>query len=163
MHYYDTLLEKNDRVNHFGDAASLKLIEHYLPERYKLLDYLWNNNSFAVLFLELWNIHEKQIVNLVWTKGQMDKGGYEHSDRQRSKADCSVDDAWQRFEDIFKTKRHTVIAACENDYLEWKAIRGKINCGSIGEYPINLKDGCIYLCKLINIIFDWIARNKLKT
>jgi hypothetical protein len=57
----DNALESFGRKNLRGRDEILLLMKPLLDEEFEWLDYLWNENKFNTLLLELWKVHTKQL------------------------------------------------------------------------------------------------------
>lgn len=54
---YDKFLSDNTRLNLSGSAEKLRVLIKLDVHKYELCDYLWNNQNYDLLFIELWRIY----------------------------------------------------------------------------------------------------------
>lgn len=59
---YDATIFASGRVNHRGLLECLVGLKQTTPKRFELLDYLCNEEHLDLLFLELWRLHDCQVL-----------------------------------------------------------------------------------------------------
>ena len=64
MKHYDLGLERHGRLNHVGDASSLTFLKTIEPSFHHCCDYLWNQEYYRTLYIELWYFYQCQINRL---------------------------------------------------------------------------------------------------
>ena len=155
MRHYDVGLREHGRLNHAGAAASLRFLKDLELRHFELCDYLWNQEHFESLFVELWRIHRVQINRLCKT--------YLRKEWQVPAAELKVFfaeggvqiDIWEIFNALFGQHWTSVADVDEDEYNELCKICKQLIQGQNISDKSKLKPGCVLLCRLIQNLSTW--------
>lgn len=155
MRKYDSDLAHNERLNHVGPSAVLAVLKKDLPQHFELCDYLWNQELFQTLYLELWRLHETQINRLC--KAQLRKIARIPAAQVNALfGDNQLRiDGWKLFKAIFSDKWTNVIGLKVPIFLKYVKIRSQIIHAREHVSPNELEKGCIGICQFINRLAKW--------
>lgn len=155
MRRNDDLLEIYERPNHAGEAAGLKFLKKLQPQLFSLCDYLWNSGNFQTLFLELWRLHERQLLNIC--KAEL---------RKRWKVPAIeinsffgdpllVIDRWNLLTSIFGKDLQKARNTERGIYDQCHRICNELITGRIFITRQQLEDSCKFLCTNIELVATW--------
>ena len=155
MRTYDEKLAQHGRLNHSGASESLSILRIPQPRRFQLCDYLWNQDEFQTLFVELWRIQEAQINRLCkaqfrkeWAVPALEVNSFFSSDG------ISVD-GWKLFNAVFEIP-WTIAAEIDlNAYKRWQGVRNQVVHGRSSIDPVELEQGCVAICEVIGRLAKW--------
>ena len=169
MQHYDDGLLKHSRKNHTGKILALEFLKDAQPDSFKLCDYLWNEECFQTLFLELCRLHALQInricratlhkewgipaneVNILLRQNDLFVGGYTF--------------LYHLFDRKILINE---IKFGDLEFESWIDIRNQIINGHNLAMNRGFENSCESLCQLINAFSIWglqqnIAYNGLAT
>lgn len=155
MRYYDGALKNFERVNDVGNAHLLQFIQPANRHLFELCDYLWNQQRFDSLFVELWRLHESQIKRLcrsilfnVWHVPVFQINSiFDDAKRvidSRRLLRLVLDENWPH---ICKTDEVT--------YQHWSNAFNQLLAGGNTSDAKRFEEGCIYLCNFIESLAAW--------
>lgn len=161
MRNYDTGLQEHGRLNHKGGSSSLYFLEPSQPKLYELYDYLWNQEHFQILFIELWRLHESQISRLcqvyvrkVWSIPAANVDAF------FSEEGFAID-GWRLFNATFENQWFSAAGVAKVEYKSWVKICNQLIHGRTSFGKSELETGCVYLCRLIENIASWGSRQTM--
>lgn len=155
LRFYDQGLEDYGRVNMAGEAQALRFLESIDPDLFVLCDYLWNTERFSTLFLELWRIHEKQIVHMC--KAALQK----QMPVSPQEVDILFDsnkltlEGWNIFKIVFDNAWITSNLSDTQQYYQWAEVKSLLLLGREIFAREHLEAGCLHLCNLILSLAEW--------
>jgi hypothetical protein len=155
MDSYDKGLALHNRVNHAGSISHLSVLKHYSPKRYGLCDYLWNQGEFQTLFVELWRIHDEQIIRLCKAQFRKEWTVPAHEVNAFFSSDCLNVDGWQLFSAAFNDSFQYIAGIDEGEYHAWYSIRKQVFHNRLSISEAKLEDGCLVICHLIAQLAKW--------
>lgn len=158
---YDSGLQEHGRLNHMGAADSLRFLEATQPQLFELCDYLWNQEHFQTLFVELWRLHESQISRLckaylrkMWKIPAAEVNAF------FSEEGLAID-GWRLFNAIFENQWISAAGVAEVEYKSWVNIRNQLIHGRSSVGKSELETSCAYLCRLMENIASWGSKQTL--
>jgi hypothetical protein len=155
MRAYDTNMQLQDRTNHVGAATHLRFLKNTHPRLFDLCDYLWNSCHFDSLFVELWRLHEKQLIMLSkaellkqWSVPVFEVNAFFESP-------SFAKDGWRLFAVIFGKTWQNAASLDISEYQTWVDLRNALFHGRSAAPSQCLEDGCIFLCSAIISLSSW--------
>lgn len=161
MQLYDSGLQQHGRLNHAGEAGSLLFLAIVQPKLYKICDYLWNQEYFESLFIELWRLHEAQLYRLCDVYLQRGWNIPEHEVSSFFDAYGGTIDKRKLFNVVFDEEWSGVVCVDESEYLKWVDIQNQLYHRSSSLDNVDLKAGCVYLCRMIDKTSVWGQKHKV--
>lgn len=152
---YDQGLKEHGRLNHAGASVSLEVLRNTFPEKFELCDYLWNQEEFQTLFIELWRLFEGQVNHLCMV--QLSNEWNIPVDKVNiliDEADFHIE-GWKLFHYLFNEEWVQATGKSDQDYIDWYKIRNKLLNNRNSVTLVNLEKGCIYMCGVIQRIAEW--------
>lgn len=152
---YDKVLDQQGRFNVAGNPGRLAFIKHINPEKYRLLDYLWNTGEVQTLFIELWRIHEHQLAMfcqaVILKEWNIPAG---EVDLLFNETVIGVD-GWRLFEEVFGYTWQSTVGVEEIGCDKWVALRDGLVHGTDSTLQQELEQGCSFLCSTIESMMAW--------
>ena len=155
MRRYDDGMERIERLNHRGTARALLLIKELQPNLFNLCDYLWNIGAFETLFIELWRLHESQVVRLC--KAILCKIHYvpPHKVNNFFRQRCLSVDIFRKMLDLLGEKKPGLAGSFMDKFSDWLTIRNRLVHGDIECAELGLEKGCVFVCESIARLAAW--------
>jgi hypothetical protein len=155
MSNHELSLQSFGRTNFSSLPGSVEALAQRLGPKFKLVGYLWNEEIFDTLFIELWRLHEKQINNLckalfrkIWRVPA--------SETQAFFASEGVSlDGWRLFEAVFEQSWQAAVMSDAQEHKQWASVRNNVIHGRESMKPAELKQGCEYLGTVISALQIW--------
>ena len=152
---YDAAISAHGRENLSGAASTLAFLLDVLPERHALLDYLWMSGEIATLFVELWRLHEGQIIKLCkavlrkeWQVPAREVNAFFESP-------ALAIDGWRLFVGVFGASWQAASGVSGDAYPEWVRLRNQLIQGRGTAPKQRLEDGCVFICGIIAALAAW--------
>lgn len=149
MRFYDSTLETFSRRNLAGHPAALQFLRPVAPAVYGLCDYLWNQEQYAPLFLELWRLHQRQIDNLC--RRMMEEQGH-------AETDASAPDGGKAFSEIAGLTLCEATGTSGDPHRKWDTLSQRLVSGDIAPGP-ETESECVRLCQAIQALGNWGAQS----
>jgi hypothetical protein len=152
---YDSGLEVHDRLNHAGSAGAILFLKKINPQLFELYDYLWNANHFQALFLELWILHIRQIIQLckVELHKQWRVPAFEVSTFFEDPT--LVIDELKLFKSVFGKDWSVTANIHHGTYHQLSILRSLLISSYVSVTRQQLEDGCQILCAAIEVLATW--------
>ena len=155
MSVYDDTLRENGRTNLSGNQEILGHLKKRIVKEVGLWDYLWNDQQFETLFIDLWRMHETQIDRLCRAVFQKEwRVPVSEVNLFFGEQSASIDGA-RLFLQVFGVSVSTVLLLNETEYSEWRKARNQVVHGRLALKPEDLEYGCIYLVSVLDQLADW--------
>lgn len=162
MRDYDDSLRAHGRLNHLGPAAELGFLRELQPQQFELCDYLWNASQFQVLLLELWRLHEEQVVRLCRTLFEGTWRAPAPEVHRFFGIDGPRIGGRQLFDAVFGDQVwQDATGVDETGYRRWQSLRHQAAHGRTAVTPAELEQGCAALCAIIRSLAAWGGRSEL--
>jgi hypothetical protein len=155
MRQYDEALMRFGRSNQIGEADALNVIKETQPNQFQLCDYLWNQGEFQTLFLELWRIHELQIIRLCKVSFIKEWDVPANEVNLYFSNNGVIHDGWILFNTIFGISVITAASIEDSDYKYWSGVRKQIINGRLSIEPSELVRGCVFVSEAIRGLALW--------
>jgi hypothetical protein len=154
MTTYDRTVEEFGRNNVSGQLESFKSLKRILESKSARLDYLWSTSSFETLFIELWRIHEKQIIQ--FCKAHLMKTLRIPSAEVSDFLETGVSlGGWPLFELVFEESWLAASGVNSENYHQWAKVRNQLIHGRGSFSPSQLGNGCEFLSGAILSLRAW--------
>ncbi|WP_260293635.1 hypothetical protein [Sedimenticola hydrogenitrophicus] len=152
---YDAVLDQQGRFNVAGEPARLDFIKYLDPDRYRLLDYLWNSGEIQALFIELWRLHEYQLN--MFCKAALLKEWKVPSSEVNLLFEGTVlrMDSWCLFKEVFGNDWQSAVGTEETGYERWITLHDRLVHGRLIAPKHELEEGCAFLCNSIEAMMAW--------
>ena len=151
----DQTLESFGRTSISGLPISITELALPLGSKFELVDYLWSGQKFDTLFIELWRLHEKQIILFcralfrnVWCVPASEAEDFFTSDIVGL-------DGWRLFETVFQQSWQSAGEFDAQEHKQWLSVRNNLIHGRESVKPAELKEGCEYLGTVISALRIW--------
>lgn len=155
MRLYDTNLASVGRTNLVGPSEALSFLKPLNSQLFELCDYLWNQRRFQTLFVELGQLHERQL-NLLCKATLLKKWHVPLAEINAFFEEHKLTvDAWRLFTTVFEVSWQTVTGMTEEDQKAWANTWNQLIHGRGFIDPEKLEDGCVYLCGVIEKVGNW--------
>jgi hypothetical protein len=155
MKFYDDRLEAHGRVILNGSVASLGFLKQFDLDRYRFYDYLWNSNKLTTLFIELYRLHEQQILQICkiifcnkWFVSLQEVNTFFEVDALELSV-CKI------FDIVFDNSLVKLCSISVDIYDELFKLFNQLVHGRYYASSIQIYEGCTYLCTIIKNIADW--------
>jgi hypothetical protein len=155
MKSYDEGLQNHQRQNLNGASEALNVLKLLDPPKYQLLDTMWMNSEFQILFLELIRLLQTQLVRLCkvfivkkWTIQIDDVNDFFY--KIPTKLNGLV-----LFSEATGELLHEITAIKKSDLEKWLQVQHQLSHGFEAVEYENWEAGCILICLLIKELAAW--------
>lgn len=155
MNSYDEGLQIHKRDNLTGPASNLNFLKQIDSDRYQFYDYLWNTDKLTSLFIELYRLHEHQILQICkitfcnkWFVSLQEVNTF-------FEVDALELSGYQIFDMVFDNSLGKLCSISVDIYDELFKLFNQLVHGRYYKSSIPIYEGCTYLCKIIRSIADW--------
>lgn len=155
MNSYDQGLQIHKRDNLCGFTANLNFLRQIDSDRYQFYDYLWNTDKLTSLFIELYRLHEQQILQICkiifcnkWFVSLQEVNTFFELDALELSV-CQI------FDMVFDNSLVKLCNISVDIYDELFKLFNQLVHSRSYSSSIQIDEGCTYLCKIIRIIADW--------
>jgi hypothetical protein len=152
---YDQLLKDLGRRNISGIPEVLEMLRTRVLSKFDLYDYLWNQDAFSTLLIDLWRLHESQVSKFC-------KAVFRKEWRvPAATVNAFFDnegvylDGWKLFEAVFEMPWHEASGFSREEALRWVGVRNQLMHGRESFQDALLQEGCAYVASVINALADW--------
>ena len=156
----DAKIESYNRPNVRGRSSSIKFLQDFDLPSYEFVDHLWNTGRLDALFIELWRMQDKQIVEICivvlrveWQVPLPEIHSLLNNLQQN-------DGIWDLFDTLFQESVESIISASSKDFEIWREVKRSLLRGYVDVPVVVIEDGCVWLSKNIHAITLW-ARSHL--
>lgn len=155
MRQYDSTLESFGRENISGIPTPLNQVKRLSETKSDLIDYLWNQEAFEALFVELWRLHEVQLNKLCRAKFRKQWRIPAHEVNALFASDGVSLDGWRLFEVAFGQPWAAAIGIKSIEHRQWVGVRNQLIHGREAFPPMELQRGCSYLATIVTALATW--------
>lgn len=161
MNAYDNLLSNGGRINHAGFSSQLFFLRNLSPREFSLLDYLYNNNYFAELYVALFRIHDLQIKQLC-IAGLQKKMNTTVDLNSILNNRHSSSDVGLLFKSVFTKTWQEVSGIDESEYIYWLELRDRVNLEISPSTNTIINEGSNFMCGAIEALKEWGEAQSLR-
>lgn len=155
MSLYDQNLEAAGRENVAGAVQNIRFLKPINERLFELCDYLWNTDQLPTLLIELWRVHEGQVIRLCKTALQKDwRVPADEVDAFVDQAELVVD-GWRLFRAVFGDVGSALAGRIEEVHRDWVGIRNQLLKGRGTVAKGQVAAGCVCLCGVIQSLAAW--------
>lgn len=155
MHFSDRSVASFDRSHHGGLSDHLRFLENADQNLFDLCDFLWNQEHFKTLFIELWGLHQLQIRRLCmayllkgWCVPAADVSDFFDS------WTAPVEN-WKLFSVLFEDQWTNVAGVFDTDYESLGETFRELIGGWRYADDDKLEIGCANLCQVMENLATW--------
>jgi hypothetical protein len=155
MRTYDAILAGAGRENLGGPSESLRFLAALDPDRFRLCDYLWNQNELASLLIELHRLQGAQVRRLcsvmlveAWQVPQSEVTAFFDS------RPAALDDP-ALFEKVFEQSWAHASGSSDAEYRASVALRDRLVRGDGDVAAPQLEQACVSMCRIIENLARW--------
>jgi len=152
---YDAELEKHDRPNHAGAPVAIQFLKALDQRLFDLFDLLWNKGYLETLYVELWRLHEQQIINMC--KAELRKHWKVPAAEINTffEDPAVLTDGRQLFSSVFGETWQSLTSMERLDYGAGLDLRNAMIRGHASPQQQLLEEGSIFLCRSIESLATW--------
>ena len=152
---YDAVILAHGRENLSGGGGALEFLRDVLPDSHAMLDFLWMSGQMDTLFVELWRLHESQLIKLCKAALCKEWGVSAREVSAFFETTALAIEGFKLFAGVFGSVGHLAIGDMTETYAEWSSLRTRLLRGRALESNQRLEEGCIFLSKAIVSLADW--------
>lgn len=160
MNSYDQGLQIHKRDNLCGFTANLNFLRQIDSDLYQFYDYLWSTDKLTSLFIELYRLYEHQIIQFCRVKFDREWQISAHEIDIFFADDVYSSNKWTLFQAVFNESISDICKVSIDSHPQWMKIFNQLVYGQVYDLSIKLKEGCIYLCNIIQNLVNWGQTNK---
>jgi hypothetical protein len=155
MSNYDSAITNHGRENLSGAAANINFLRNILPDYIFILDFMWMNGEFDVLYSMLWRLHESQVNNLSKLALQREWAIPTKNLQYYFDNSSNSNDSFALFSLVFKTCWLDVSGINDETYQNLIRLRDQVIHGRVNISKQLLEDMCVILTLIIARVASW--------
>jgi len=150
MENYDRLLLVDQRFNHLGKAASINLVREMLGEKADTWHYLWNENLFDILFVNIWSELERQTMDLCKSSAQNTFHLGDSEVNELFETLLTWEDIAKLFAYVFQTELTDALGLLPHELATLSDMRLRLMAGREVSAPWNGEERCVHLLEAMS-------------
>lgn len=156
MNFYDAGLQAHGRENFAGPAGSLLLLKGVDDVQHQLCDYLWNSRQLRSLFIELYRVQQRQIMQFSTTAVSGNFGiPADEASLPLERSAMHVADESKLSQPFLGLSWAEISGCTETQHNEWVKVYGQLIHDNAYIPADKLEEGCSYLCGVISTMAKW--------